>query len=108
MSIEKTWKISAMDVRSATSEAKETIHTLHYRLDATDGEHSASTYATVAVELVEGTDYESFDSITEETAIGWMKAALGEETVAAAEASVESQIASAHAPESVSKAAPWA
>jgi hypothetical protein len=50
--------------------------------------------------------YHPYEDLTEEVVIGWVKASMGEETVAAHEAAVAAQIADAKAPK-VATGTPW-
>ena len=56
------------------------VVTVHYTVSATDGDYSASTYGTVGY-TQEKTKIISFDSLTPEIVIGWVKDSLGQETV---------------------------
>jgi hypothetical protein len=65
------------------------VVTVHYRVSATDGTHSASTYGTITYQEQPGETFVPFDQLTEEIVVGWVKESLGEATV---EASLQSQI----------------
>ena len=95
-----TWKIVNMERDSATG----FVNNVHWTCSDVDGEFSGSTYGSLGLsgELV--TPYEN---LTEEVVIGWVKASMGEETVAATEAAVAAQIADAKEPK-VATGMPWA
>jgi len=86
------WTVSAMDYTVSQDGHTNVVNTVHWRVSKTDGDHSGSSYGTVGLEAPSGTFVE-WDDITEETAVGWAKAALGDEQVAAVEASIDAQIA---------------
>ena len=86
------WTVSAMDYTVSQDGHTNVVNTVHWRVSKTDGDHSGSSYGTVGLEAPSGTFVE-WDDITETTAVGWAKAALGDEQVAAVEASIDAQIA---------------
>ena len=94
-----TWKIVNMERDAQTG----FVSTVHWTCSDVDGDYSGSTYGSLGLsgELV--TPYEN---LTEETVIGWVKAVMGEETVAAHEAAVAAQIADAKEP-AVAVGTPW-
>ena len=94
-----TWKTVNMERDSATG----FVNVVHWTCSDVDGDYSGSTYGSLGLsgELV--TPYED---LTEEVVIGWVKAVMGEETVAAHEAAVAAQIADAKEP-AVATGIPW-
>jgi hypothetical protein len=68
------------------------VNTVHWRVSKEDGDNSGSSYGTVGLEAPSGTFVE-WDDITEATAVGWAKAALGDEQVSSIEAAIDAQIA---------------
>jgi len=86
------WTVSAMDYTVSQDGHTNVVNTVHWRVSKTDGDNSGSSYGTVGLEAPSGTFVE-WDDITETTAVGWAKAALGDEQVAATEAAIDAQIA---------------
>jgi hypothetical protein len=86
------WTVSAMDYTVSQDGHTNVVNTVHWRVSKTDGDNSGSSYGTVGLEAPSGTFVE-WDDITEATAVGWAKAAMGDEQVAAVEASIDAQIA---------------
>ena len=80
------------------------VSTVHWTCSDADGDYSGSTYGSMGLQGELVTPYEN---LTEEVVIGWVKASMGEETVAAHEAAVAAQIADAKAP-AVATGMPWA
>jgi len=79
------------------------IVTVHYTVNAVDGEYTASTYGTVGY-TQEDKSYIPFADLTKETVIGWVKDSLGQDTV---EAGLAAQIEAQKNP--VQKSGlPWA
>ena len=87
-----TWTVSALDYTVSQDGLSNVVNTVHWRCSKTDGDHSGSSYGTVGLEAPSGSFVEWAD-VTEATAVGWAKAALGDEQVAATEASIDAQIA---------------
>ena len=80
------------------------VNTVHWTCSDADADGNAgSTYGSIGLE---GELVTPYADLTEETVIGWVKAALGDETVAAHEAAVAAQIAEAKAPK-VATGMPW-
>ena len=66
------------------------ILTVHYGVNAVDGDFSASIVNTLQVER--GDSFVAFDSLTEQEVLGWVQTAVGKDTVEAAlEAQIEAQ-----------------
>jgi hypothetical protein len=86
------WTVSAMDYTVSQDGHTNVVNTVHWRVSKTDGDHSGSSYGTVGLEAPSGTFVEWAD-ITEEIAVGWAKAAMGDEQVSAIEAAIDAQIA---------------
>ena len=63
------------------------VTTAHWRVDAVDGEHSASSYGTVGFER--GDTFTAYDALTEAQVIAWVKDKLD---VEALEAGLAAQI----------------
>ena len=93
------WTVSAMDYTVSQDGHTNVVNTVHWRVSKTDGDNSGSSYGTVGLEAPSGTFVE-WDDITEATAVGWAKAALGDDQVAATEAAIDAQIAEKATPTS--------
>jgi hypothetical protein len=70
------WNVVQMD--RLTSDGF--VVTVHYTVNAVDGDYTASTYGTVGYTQGEG-NIVAFDSLTPEIVIGWVKESLGQSTV---------------------------
>jgi hypothetical protein len=78
------WSISQMD--RLTSDGF--VITVHYRVNAVDGEYQASTYGTTSYTQDQDT-FIPYDQLTEAEVVGWVQTSLGKDTV---ESSLQSQI----------------
>jgi hypothetical protein len=79
------------------------VNNVHWTCSDVDGDYSGSTYGSIGLS---GELTIPYADLTEATIIGWVKASMGEETVAAHEAAVAAQIANAKAP-AVASGTPW-
>lgn len=107
MTITNTWNIVRLDCYPELDGETDVVFTCHWVLSGTDGTHTGSVYGSVGVTLDEGATFTPYASLTEAQVIGWVKDALGEEAVAAAEANVAEQIANQISPPVVHPALPW-
>ena len=87
-----TWTVATMDYDVTQGDNSNVVTSVHWRCSKTDGDHSGSSYGVVGLEAPSGTFVEWSD-ITEATAIGWAKDALGTDEVTAIEAAIDAQIA---------------
>ena len=87
-----TWTVSTMDYTVSQDGHTNVVNTVHWRVSKTDGDHSGSSYGTVGLEAP-GESFVEWADVTEEVAVGWAKAALGDDQVAATEAAIDAQIA---------------
>jgi myo-inositol-hexaphosphate 3-phosphohydrolase len=94
-----TWAIAQMD--RLTSDGF--VVTVHYTVNAVDGDYSASTYGTVGYTQGEGS-YVPYANLTEAEVVGWVQESLGKDTV---EESLAAQIEAQKNPVQES-GVPWA
>jgi myo-inositol-hexaphosphate 3-phosphohydrolase len=79
------------------------VVTVHYTVNAVDGDYTASTYGTVGYTQGEGS-YVPYADLTETEVVGWVQESLGKDTV---EASLTAQIEAEKNPVQES-GLPWA
>jgi len=85
--MEFTWNVVQTDYNTIDK----FITTVHYTVNAVDGDYTASTYGTVGYTQGEGS-YVPYADLTKEQVIGWVKDSLGQETVETAlAAQIEAQ-----------------
>jgi FKBP-type peptidyl-prolyl cis-trans isomerase 2 len=82
--MEFTWSVVQMDRKSADG----FVVTVHYTVNAVDGDYTASTYGTVGYTQGEGS-YIPYAQLTQAEVVGWVQDSLGKDTV---EASLTAQI----------------
>jgi uncharacterized lipoprotein NlpE involved in copper resistance len=95
------WSIAQMERYADTGG----VWNVHWRVTAEDGDYTASSYGTASFEPDASADgYVAYDSLTEETVIGWVKESLN---AAEIESSLTANIESQKAPATLS-GTPWA
>ena len=96
-----TWKVANLDRTLANGR----VNTVHYRVDARsdDEVYSAGAYGSLGLE---GDVVTPYADLTEETVVGWVKAALGEEQVASVVAALEARLTEQDTP-TVGSGKPW-
>ena len=87
-----TWTIAAMDYDVSSGGKTNVVTQLHWRCSKTDGDHTGLSYGSVGL-AAPGDSFVEWADITEATAVGWAKAALGNDAVAATESAIDAQIA---------------
>ena len=94
-----TWTISTLERNTDDG-----VVVAHWRASDADGEHVGSSYGSCGFTPDADADgYVAYDSLTEETVIGWVKADVDADAI---EASIASQIADSKAP-AITVGVPW-
>ena len=94
-----TWSISTLDRQLVDGDRTDVVTTIHWNVtdSETVGEgeeaktYSGRCYGTVGL-AAPGDSFTPYSDITEDTAISWCKAVLGDDQVASLEANVANQI----------------
>jgi hypothetical protein len=71
------WNVVQMD--RLTSDGF--VVTVHYTVNAVDGDYTASTYGTVGYTEQQGEQYIPYADLTEAEVVGWVQDSLGKDTV---------------------------
>ena len=96
--METVWSIAQLERNTSDG----FVVTVHWRVNAVDGDYSASTYGTVGY-TNNGQPYVAFEALTEEDVIEWVQNSLDKDEI---EANLASQIEAAKAPATVA-GMPW-
>lgn len=107
MAITNTWSVAQMDAYPEYEGNADVVFTVHWTLNGTDGEHTAGVYGSVGLTLDPEATYVPYADLTEAQVIGWVKEALGEESVTSYEENVAQQIANQINPPVVTPPLPW-
>jgi hypothetical protein len=94
------WEVVNTDYKTSNK----FIITVHYVVNAVDGDYTASTYGTVGYTEQQGEQYIPYAELTEAEVVGWVQESLGKDTV---EAGLAAQIEAEKNPVQES-GVPWA
>ena len=102
------WNCKTVDVYPTEGENTDVVYNVHWIVtgtsDQVDSEGNPYTGRVIGTEILDTSaiaDFVPFADLTNETIVGWTKAAMGAERVAEIEANVESQIDALITPTSV-------
>lgn len=107
MAITYNWTVAQLDAYPTYENHTDVVFTVHWRMDGTDGEHTAGVYGSVGLTLDPEADFTPYADLTEAQVVGWVKDALGEEQVTGYEENVAAQIDALVNPPVVTPALPW-
>ena len=108
MAITNTWAVVAMDAYPEYEGNADVVFTVHWSITATEDEYTGYAYGSAGLTLDPEATYVPYADLTKEQVVGWVHTALGEEQVAAYEASVLAQIELQKNPTVVTPTLPWA
>ena len=75
------WVISDLVAKIQDGELSNIIETVHYRYQATDGEHTADVYGSVGLEAPDAESFKPFEEVTEADVISWLESKLDVEAL---------------------------
>ena len=78
--MEYTWIISDLVAKIQDEELSNIIETVHWRYQATDGEHTADVYGSVGLEAPDD-NFKPFEEVTEADVIAWLESKLDVEAM---------------------------
>ncbi len=91
-----TYSISQTDFVLSEDGLTNVINNLHWRCDAneTNGgkDYTAGSYGTQSLAAPDPNSFTAYDSLSEADCIAWLKAAMGDDAVAALEGGLQAQI----------------
>jgi hypothetical protein len=76
-----SWIISDLVAKIQDGELSNVIETVHYRYQATDGEHTADVYGSVGLEAPDAESFKPFEEVTEADVISWLESKLDVEAM---------------------------
>jgi hypothetical protein len=74
------WIISDLVAKIQDGELSNIIETVHWRYQATDGEHTADVYGSAGLEAPDD-NFKPFEEVTEADVIAWLEAKLDVEAM---------------------------
>ena len=76
-----SWIISDLVAKIQEGELSNIIETVHWRYQATDGEHTADVYGSVGLEAPDAESFKPFEEVTEADVIAWLESKLDVEAM---------------------------
>ena len=109
MAISYTWNTKQHDYYPTHNSKSKVIHTVHWRLLATDSDkdsdgnnYTAEVYGSCALDTSDLSSFTAYGSVDEAKTQAWVEAALGSTEVANLKSGLDAQIAAIKSPTSVS------
>ena len=89
-----TWDIANMERKLPDGDVPPDgqIYTIHWTASLEEQGQTAGVYGSIGLGDPDPDNYTPYDQITKDQAIGWVKAALGDEQVASIETALNNQI----------------
>jgi hypothetical protein len=97
--MEYTWSVANLDRNTSDG----FVNTVHWRVNAKDGDHNASSYGAIGFTQEESATFVPYDDLTETIVIDWVQESLDKEAV---ETSLQTQIEAMKNPVTAS-GTPW-
>lgn len=102
------WFIVKMTAHTQEQGFKDVVYSADWVCDATDGENTVSTSGTQLIPFNGGENFVPVPSLTEDMVVGWVKDAMGQQTVSTIESQLAAQLQETAAPKTIDVALPWA
>lgn len=102
------WSIGQLDCKPQEDGLTDIVVVGHWRVDATDGTHTAGVYGTQSFTLEQGSNFTPFEDLTEEQVVSWVQESMGIDAVTALQENLDNQIEALVHPAIVSPTLPWA
>ena len=111
MAINYTWDVSTCDCYPTKSGKSNVVHTVHWRLKATDDTNNdsagnpqvAEVYNSQNLDTSDLSSFTNWSSLDAATVQGWVETALGADAVTGLKSDLDAQIAEKISPSTVSK-----
>ena len=102
-----TWTVNNLDFYKSHGGKTDVVFNVHWSCSDKDTDGNAGQcYGTIVIPTDDLSSFTSYSDITETQAIGWAKAALGDDEVASIESNVANQISEKATPKQDS-GVPW-
>ena len=107
MAITYDWIIDQLSVKPNEGDLSEVVVLVNWRLRATQGSFVADAYGQVSLGPPSPASYTPYAELTQEMVVEWVQSELGEESVAAMDASLAGQIERMENPPIITPPLPW-
>ena len=108
MSIINTWVIEQMNCYPKIDGQVNVVFTVYWRVNATDGNYSATRYGSVGIMSVAGSQFTPYNQLTHDQVIGWVQDSMGSEVISNIYAALAIDIENQANPPVVNPPLPWA
>jgi hypothetical protein len=105
--ITNTWAVVQMDAYPERDGETNVVFTVHWTLTGSEAGFVGTGYGAQFLERDLDAPFTPYADLTQEQVIGWVKASMGAERVAAVEAGVANRINEQIAPSVVAPPLPW-
>jgi len=109
MTTEIKWEIASVKTYKELNGKQNVVSQVQWQVTATDGTLNGSVYGNQDLQI-DNANFTPFNQLTEQTMVGWVKAAMGDEQVAIFEEKAIANMAPVQVVDSepVAVALPWA
>jgi len=87
------WIISALDCKIKVGTLEDIVDVVHWRLNASNENHTAETYGCTNMPEPSGTDFTAYENLTKEQVVSWVESILSVIPESIDEVVKESQLA---------------
>jgi hypothetical protein len=101
------WVIKQLDCIPSADGQSNVVSNVHWRVNAIDGAHEATVYGTQALTFDAKNAFIAYDSLTKDTVVGWVQAAMGIDAVTKLQESLDKQLETLANPPVVTPPLPW-
>ena len=108
-----TWRIEQLDVAPEEGGLADVVHTIHWRLFATDSENTVDTYGSVPLGLPDPANFTDYSSLVFDVVVAWLEGRInarsGEEdpSVEQLQSALAGLLAAKRTPPIASLPLPW-
>jgi len=67
-----TWVIETIDAAKVEGDLTDVAKTVHWRMNAVDGEDTATAYGTVSLDAPDADSFVAFDALTKDQVVAWV------------------------------------
>lgn len=101
------WSIKKMTAHTTLNDLNNVIYSVIWSCSATTDNFSVETSGEQKIDFVEGNNFVPASNLTEETVIGWVKDAMGDQTQATITSQLDAQLQDIQAPKMKEIDLPW-
>jgi hypothetical protein len=109
LTITYTWDFPALEYYPTANGLNQVVHTVHWRLNGTDGNHTTSVYGaqSLSTSELDPTKFIAYANLTPNTVQEWVISAMGASMLSNYEDSISRQLDALINPPNVTAPPPW-